>query len=222
MIGTEILLSGAHFPVTVLGHGRRLGIWLQGCSIGCKGCVSKDTWSFDRSTAVSIGSFLDWAKSTCGMNFDGVTVSGGEPFDQADSLEILLQGIHRWFDSLPTTESIPKDIICYSGYPLKRIEKNHAGILRLIDVLISEPFVERRSTAYLRGSDNQKMSLLTPLAQTRYPKEFLTKNVQKMQIKIDSENRMWAIGIPERHLMESMQQDLQEQGMTIGDVSWVS
>ena len=31
-------------PVTVLGPGRRLGLWVQGCSIRCPGCASEDTW----------------------------------------------------------------------------------------------------------------------------------------------------------------------------------
>ena len=39
-----LYLSRIHFPVTTLGPGRRIGIWFQGCSIRCKGCVSADTW----------------------------------------------------------------------------------------------------------------------------------------------------------------------------------
>ncbi|MCT5046402.1 radical SAM protein, partial [Pseudomonas aeruginosa] len=27
-----------------MGTGRRLGIWFQGCSIRCPGCISADTW----------------------------------------------------------------------------------------------------------------------------------------------------------------------------------
>ncbi len=40
----ELSLSRVHFPVTTLGPGRRLGIWFQGCSIRCPGCISADTW----------------------------------------------------------------------------------------------------------------------------------------------------------------------------------
>jgi anaerobic ribonucleoside-triphosphate reductase activating protein len=38
----KIAVSKAHYPVTVLGPGKRIGIWL-GCRIQCKGCVSQDT-----------------------------------------------------------------------------------------------------------------------------------------------------------------------------------
>ncbi|HSV19446.1 MAG TPA: 4Fe-4S cluster-binding domain-containing protein, partial [Casimicrobiaceae bacterium] len=46
-----IELNKAHWPVTVLGPGKRIGLWLQGCSIHCPGCVSQDTWSADPSKA---------------------------------------------------------------------------------------------------------------------------------------------------------------------------
>ncbi len=49
----NILLNKAHFPVTVLGPGRRIGIWLQGCSIGCAGCISQDTWEADATKAMA-------------------------------------------------------------------------------------------------------------------------------------------------------------------------
>ena len=48
----KIAINKAHFPVTVLGPGRRIGIWLQGCSIHCKGCVSQDTWAADPGRTV--------------------------------------------------------------------------------------------------------------------------------------------------------------------------
>src|SRR3546814_9784731 len=43
----RIAVSRLHFPVTALGPGRRIGLWLQGCSIRCPGCISVDTWAHD-------------------------------------------------------------------------------------------------------------------------------------------------------------------------------
>ena len=40
---TMLALSRMHFPVTTLGPGNRIGIWVQGCTIRCPGCVSADT-----------------------------------------------------------------------------------------------------------------------------------------------------------------------------------
>jgi anaerobic ribonucleoside-triphosphate reductase activating protein len=69
-----------HFPVTTLGPGRRVGVWLQGCSIRCQGCISVDTWIKDRgiTTVDEVVTALQLWLSRA----DGITVSGGEPFDQ--------------------------------------------------------------------------------------------------------------------------------------------
>jgi len=84
----KLFLSRMHFPVTTLGFGRRVGIWFQGCSIQCPGCVSRDTWAFGRgeTSVESACETIDpWLKEA-----DGVTISGGEPFDQPMALAALL------------------------------------------------------------------------------------------------------------------------------------
>ncbi|HAU1321526.1 TPA: radical SAM protein, partial [Legionella pneumophila] len=43
-----IYISRVHFPVTTLGPGHRIGIWFQGCSIRCPGCISTDTWNINK------------------------------------------------------------------------------------------------------------------------------------------------------------------------------
>src|SRR5215218_593389 len=88
--GTTIQLNKAHWPVTVLGPGRRIGLWMQGCSIHCPGCVSQDTWPADPATAITVDALVDWCRTTTGSALDGVTISGGEPFDQPDALLRLL------------------------------------------------------------------------------------------------------------------------------------
>src|SRR5690242_5906193 len=55
----RIMVSRLHFPVTALGGGRRVGVWMQGCSIGCAGCVSRDTWSIDPTREMPVTAILD-------------------------------------------------------------------------------------------------------------------------------------------------------------------
>ena len=83
-------LNKAHWPVTVLGPGRRIGLWVQGCSIHCRGCISQDTWPRDPTKAIAIPDLVDWCKRVSGGNLDGVTISGGEPFEQPRGLFALL------------------------------------------------------------------------------------------------------------------------------------
>src|SRR5215213_9495247 len=109
---TPIALSRLHFPVTTLGPGRRLGIWLQGCSIRCPGCISVDTWSPTQgqtTTEAIVEALLPWLPET-----EGITVSGGEPFDQPQALAVLLKELRRLS---------PVDILVYSGYPFDALSK---------------------------------------------------------------------------------------------------
>jgi anaerobic ribonucleoside-triphosphate reductase activating protein len=140
-----------HFPITALGPGRRIGIWFQGCSIRCRGCMSRDTWGAARET-VSVEALLHAITSWLG-DADGATISGGEPFDQPTALLELLQGLRAAGD-LP--------VIVYSGFSRERLQERHPRPLSLVDVLISEPFdASHAVSAPLRGSANQRVTCLT-------------------------------------------------------------
>lgn len=147
----NINISRAHFPVTTLGPGRRVGIWTQGCSIRCAGCISADTWSFGLGgiqVATLIDDLYPWL-AEC----DGVTISGGEPFDQYESLRAVLSLIKVRFD---------KNVLVFSGYALERIESELAGLNGLIDAVVSDPFdIQQPQSLALRGSDNQRLTTLT-------------------------------------------------------------
>lgn len=155
---TEIALSRIHFPVTTLGPGARIGIWFQGCSIRCPGCISLDTWAADRgrtgieAVLQSLQPFLSQA--------DGLTVSGGEPFDQPQALHALLSA---W------RAAHAGDVLVYSGYPLERLAPQLPGFAGLIDALITDPFeAATPQTLALRGSDNQRLTPLTSQGAARF------------------------------------------------------
>jgi anaerobic ribonucleoside-triphosphate reductase activating protein len=158
MNSTSIRLSRLHFPVNSLGPGRRIGIWLQGCSIRCPGCISMDTWEAQRghTTVESVLEALEeWLADA-----DGFTVSGGEPFDQPEALRVLLSGLR---------ERHSGDILVYSGYPLEDLPiQSFSG---LFDAVISDPFeIDAPQTRAIRGSDNQRLTALTPLGRMRFDK----------------------------------------------------
>lgn len=117
-----------HFPVTTLGPGQRLGIWFQGCSIRCSGCISADTWGPGR-TVVDVASLLEqvapWLHEA-----DGITISGGEPFDQFDALLQMLVGLRQ---------RTAADILVYSGHPLETLQPMLDQARDLIDAVISDP-----------------------------------------------------------------------------------
>lgn len=217
--GATIQVNKAHYPVTVLGPGRRIGIWLQGCSIGCKGCVSTDTWTPDPRRAMAVADLLAWCKRTAGNELDGITLSGGEPFDQPGPLNALLQGLHNWRKQ----SGVDFDILCYSGYPLKTLQQKHAALLELLDAIIPEPYADGLPLGKLwRGSANQSLVPLSPRGTERFA-PFMDESVaahgKQMQVAVEG-GRIWMIGIPERGDMARLEELCLSRGLSLDQVSW--
>ncbi len=217
----KISINKAHYPVTVLGPGRRVGIWVQGCRIHCPGCVSKDTWAGDPEREMSVARLLAWCRESSGGQLDGVTLSGGEPFDQPKALAALLDGLDHW----RTTAGLDFDILCYSGYPLTTLQKRHPRLLDRLDALIPEPYVDTLPLAHLwRGSANQPLELLSERGRQRYA-EFVDAPAaafgKRIQVSVDG-RRVWAAGIPERGDMQALEALCKERGLGFADASWSS
>ncbi|MBV1809841.1 4Fe-4S single cluster domain-containing protein [Pseudomonas viridiflava] len=200
----ELSLSRMHFPVTTLGPGRRIGIWFQGCSIRCPGCISADTWG-PGHRRLSLEQLLEqitpWLQEA-----EGITISGGEPFDQFDALRSLLEGLRR-LSKL--------DILVYSGYPLEQLDEPLFQTKGLIDALISDPYIEALSqTMALRGSDNQRLSLLTPLGRARWGhyERLLEPTDKALDLMFDESGSVWMAGIPRRDDLLRLRDLLHEQG----------
>jgi anaerobic ribonucleoside-triphosphate reductase activating protein len=203
----QISISRLHYPVTTLGPGRRVGIWLQGCKIRCPGCVSLDTWAEDKGlTTVDevVRAVASWLGEA-----DGVTISGGEPFDQSDALTALLA-------NLPLRDG--QDVLVYSGYPFEQIEALPAVRQGRIDALVSDPYlVDAAQTLPLRGSDNQRLHLLTELGQLRFAEFQATKtgSGKSLDVMFDDDGSVWLAGIPRPGDMARLRSVLGAQGHEI-------
>ena len=69
---------------TVDGEGWRYVIFTQGCNHNCKGCHNPQSHDFDGGKEVTDQELIDDILSN--PLLDGVTLSGGDPFFQADKL----------------------------------------------------------------------------------------------------------------------------------------
>jgi anaerobic ribonucleoside-triphosphate reductase activating protein len=214
----EIRINRLHYPVTVLGPGRRIGIWLQGCSTECQGCIAKDTWSSDGGIVMLISELVAWCRQYELQGVDGITISGGEPFEQPEALDALLRELHAWTDKLDT----PVDYLCYTGNRFSHIQERYPNILSLLDTIIPEPFKVDLPGKPLRGSANQPVIHLTELGAFRFAglvdgsqSEF----GKRMQFTMDG-NSVWFIGIPERGDMDRLVELCKAQGLLINNLSW--
>lgn len=214
-----ISINKAHYPVTVLGPGRRIGLWVQGCSIGCKGCISQDTWAADPEREMPIAELLAWCRDVAAGGLDGVTISGGEPFDQPEALAQLLDGLRDW----RSEARLDFDLLCYSGYPLATLRKRHGPLLERLDALIPEPFIDARpATEPWRGSSNQPLVLLSARGRRRYARHLrqpLALGPKRIQAVVDGD-RVWYVGIPGRGDMERLRELCAARGLDFSEVSW--
>lgn len=137
------------------GPGVRLCIWFQGCSHHCEACYAEDTWSFSENRLLSINEIFGMVEHSK-ADLEGVTVLGGEPFDQGRELLLFLQEAKRRKLSA----------VVFTGYTideLKKKDKINNEILTLIDVLIDGPYLKelRCFDVPLVGSSNQRIHFLT-------------------------------------------------------------
>jgi len=147
-----IRLYGTADDSIVDGPGIRFSIFTQGCSHRCAGCHNPDAQSFEGGTESTIGEL--WERIRANRLLKGITLTGGEPFEQAEPLV----GLAR------RTRESGLTVWAYSGY---RYEDLLAGVpseaaallLEQVDVLVDGPFIEALKSLDLRwkGSANQRI-----------------------------------------------------------------
>jgi len=192
---------------------------VQGCTIGCRGCVSQDTWPQDATKTIAVRDLLAWCRRVAGDALDGITISGGEPFQQPEGLRALLDGLRAW----RRTANLDFDLLCYSGYPLKTLTHKHAKLLALLDAVIPEPYVDHLPQGHVwRGSSNQPLVPLSERGRARYAEHVDATSdapARRMQAAIEG-GRVWMIGIPGRGDMAQVEALCASRGLTLSKVSW--
>uniref|UniRef100_A0AAU2VEA6 Radical SAM protein n=1 Tax=Streptomyces sp. NBC_00003 TaxID=2903608 RepID=A0AAU2VEA6_9ACTN len=217
---TRIAINRLHYPVTVLGHGVRAGVWVQGCTLACPGCMSRDTWEPRPGTEVDVETVIAWTRRLPGP-LDGITVSGGEPFQQPGPLAELLYGLRQ----LPTEDRGACDLLVFSGYawPRLRDEVKHQPALALCDAVVAGPYMARRNTGSpLRGSDNQEVVPLTPLGRERYGAEALAQYGERRLQVTTNGGDVRVVGIPHRADLARWQAASEARGVTWEGTTWTA
>jgi pyruvate-formate lyase-activating enzyme len=79
------------------GPGCRAVVWVQGCTLGCPGCFNPETHDFRGGQWVGVDELFERIRALQGT-IEGITVSGGEPFQQRPALLALLQRVRAETD----------------------------------------------------------------------------------------------------------------------------
>ena len=174
------------FPITTLGPGQRLGLWMLGCTRNCDGCSNPELQVFDASKNIEVDKLIDFILDA---QCDGVTISGGEPFLQVKELRKLIEKLN--------TAGID-DILVYTGFLKETLENRKDPdidyILSNIAVLIDGPFIKDLvDDVPLRGSSNQRVWLYKEQNQKAYSD--CLNDVKRIDI-IELKGETHFIGIP--------------------------
>lgn len=148
------------YPVNVLGPGKRIGIWFNGCNHRCPGCSNPELWEPQERYKTTQDTLIKLIEHIClTQQVDGFTLTGGDPFAQADALNQLL----------PELAKLSDDILVYTGFDYNEILLKYPEIMSKIGVLIDGKYIqERNNGAVLRGSDNQKIIILNEQLSNKY------------------------------------------------------
>ena len=154
----------------------------------CSGCWNSETHAFVKDKDMLISELADWILN---QNVEGVTFSGGEPFQQAPALELLISFIKERRPEL--------SIGSFTGYTLQELwdgkfnwwhpelrimipgdAKLSNSILKQMDFIIAGRYnqLQRCDDKPLCGSRNQEVHFLS----SRYNPKDLHANIVEMVV----------------------------------------
>ena len=138
------------------GPGARFAVWVQGCAIRCPGCCNPQMFDPSGGREVEVVDLLGRLDRVRGLA-EGVTLLGGEPFEQAAALAPFARGVRERGLS----------VIAFTGHLLEELEDGRpAGsreLLEQLDLLVDGPYRAELPETARRwvGSSNQRFHFLT-------------------------------------------------------------
>lgn len=169
------------------GPGARAVIWVQGCSKRCPGCSNPSTHSHEPRILVEPQQLVDSILTI--PDIEGITVTGGEPFEQPVAVGYLCQAVRKGGLSVMVFTGWTYEDICQSGNQAVR------DLLNQIDILVDGSFVQELAGKKLlwRGSSNQQIRFLTD----RYiPDTLQTDNPPRVEALLASGSSVQITGFP--------------------------
>ena len=129
------------------GEGIRTVIWFQGCNHNCYNCHNPQTHSFQNNILMSADNIVNFYLKQKLQS--GITLSGGDPFFQAEELLSLLKKLKEH----------DINIWVYTGFTYEYLLQEYKEHLQYIDVLVDGLYIDKLRDILLlfRGSSNQRL-----------------------------------------------------------------
>jgi anaerobic ribonucleoside-triphosphate reductase activating protein len=198
-------INRIQFPVYNIGPGKRLAIWVQGCSLACKGCINPELWTENGGKNIEIASL---ASSILKIknHFDGITITGGEPFEQYNALVAFGRFI-KMKSNL--------NILVYSGFTLDELTQKFPDKLFMnsLDYLIDGRFEKDFACCdNIRGSSNQNFYTFEGGKSVKDNNQFFNG---KWSLNVTKANQVFMAGVPKKDDMSSLIGYLKDSGIKL-------
>jgi len=167
----------------VNGPGERFVLWVQGCSIRCPGCCNPDTWTTAPRCTVTVRRLLREISNSSGI--EGVTLTGGEPFEQPEALASFASEV----------QAMGLSMFVNTGFELDDlVSPAQRQLLALSDVVVSGPYCRELDSPDLlwRGSSNQQIGFLSG----RYDPDEFPDVCGELEVHIGPEGGAVVTGFP--------------------------
>ncbi len=171
------------------GPGKRFALWVQGCTLRCPGCCNPEMFAPDKGgQLIETKELAEKILATPGI--EGISVLGGEPFQQPEALAELCAMVR----------ASGLSVMVYTGYTLGELKElahpvppqrsrgapfppsGVEGLLSTIDLLVDGRYDQTKPESRRRwiGSSNQAMHFLTPRYSATDP-SFVTPNTVELR-----------------------------------------
>ena len=174
------------------GPGARLALWLQGCTLRCPGCCNPGMLDRIGGRELPVEEVLAEADRVRDR-IEGLTLVGGEPFEQAPELARLAREARRRGLS----------VVVFTGYTLEELRagavEGAGALLGETDLLVDgryrrdEPEGERRWV----GSANQRFHFLTDRYRPGVERPGPGEADRTVELRVGPDGRVHASGWPE-------------------------
>jgi anaerobic ribonucleoside-triphosphate reductase activating protein len=179
------------------GPRRRFALWVQGCSLACPGCCNPEFFAKGAGETIAVDALArELARARDAHALEGLTVLGGEPFEQPAAVAALCRA----------ARALGLGVLVFTGFTLAELRgrPDAAELLAAVDTLVDGRFdARRREPADGRrwiGSTNQQIVHLTG----RYADPSLWRGTNHVELQIDASGLVTAHGEPAilRHVLK--------------------